>query len=106
MEGLQYSKPLLQPSDGFEAVEELKAYTDTKDKLLIYKINKNDQYVFKTSTKKMKIAQNMNIEGNHFLSDEFCFFDGNYKRVRGFVILTASVYHPLLRSQIVLATMQ
>ena len=54
----------------------------------------------------MKITQNMNIEGDHFLSGEFCFFDGNYKRVRGFVTLTASVYHPLLRSQIVLAIMQ
>ena len=54
----------------------------------------------------MQIAQEMTVLGDHFFSDEFCFFDGNHKRVRGFVTLTASVYHSLLASQIILATMQ
>lgn len=48
----------------------------------------------------------MNREGNHFLNSEFCFFDGKYKRCRGFVTLTASVYHALLRKQVTLAVME
>lgn len=35
---------------------------------------------------------------------KFAFFDGKRKRCRGFVTLTASVYHPLLRKQIPMAT--
>ena len=99
-------KKVLQPCDGFDTIEELKAYTDTKDKLLIYDINNNDQYVFKTSTKMMQIAHDMNVCCDHFLSEEYCFFDGNHKRVRGFVTLTASMYHPLLQRQTILATTQ
>ena len=51
---------------------------------------------FKTSTSQMKLALEMDFEGDHFLKDEYCHFDGNHKRVRQFVMLTASVYHPLL----------
>lgn len=40
------------------------------------------------------------------MRDEFCFFDGKRKRCRGFVTLTASVYHPLLRKQVPLAIME
>ena len=54
----------------------------------------------------MKIAGAMNIEGDDFLSEEYCFFDGNRKRVRGYATLTASRYNPLLQRQIILATMQ
>ena len=45
---------------------------------------------------------------DHFLHEEFCFFDGKRKRkrCRGFVTLTASVYHPLIRKQITLAVME
>ena len=52
------------------------------------------------------MALNMNRAGDHFLNEEFCFFDGKRKRCRGFVTLTASVYHPLLRKQITLAIME
>ena len=93
-------KKALQPSDGFEAVEELKAFTDTKDNSCYIKLIKT------ISMSSKFILWAILVEGDHFLSDEFCFFNGNYKRVRGFVTLTTSVYHPLLRSQIVLATMQ
>ena len=48
----------------------------------------------------------MDRNGEHFLRDEFCYFDGKRKRCRGFVTLTASVYHPLLRKQVPLATME
>lgn len=63
-------------------------------------------FVFKTSTTKIKMALNMDKKGEHFLSKEFCFFDGKRKRCNGFVALTASVYHPLLRKQLPLATME
>ena len=33
-------------------------------------------------------------------------FDGNHKRVKNYVTLTASAYHPLLCKQTVLVTMQ
>ena len=34
---------------------------------------------------------------NHILNKEFCLFDEKVKRCNGFVILTASVYHPKSR---------
>ena len=48
----------------------------------------------------------MDCDGDHFMNTEYCFFDGKWKRCRGFVTLSASVYHPLLRKQITLATME
>ena len=99
-------KNAMQPSSGFDALKELKLYMDRRDTLLIYDINRSEQYVFKTSQEKMKIAHEMNIDGDHYLKEDFCYFDGNHKRVRDFVTLTASMYHPLLQSQITLATMQ
>ena len=48
----------------------------------------------------------MDEAGDHFLNSEYCFFDGKRKRCRDFVTLTASVYHPLLRKQVPLATME
>ena len=99
-------KKVLKPDGvGFKAIKELKAYTDLQDPFLIPNINDSQQSIFKTSTSKMKIALEMYFEGDHFLKDEYCHFDGNHKRVREFVTLTASVYHPLLRKQLVLATM-
>ena len=53
----------------------------------------------------MKIAQRMDEGNSHFLHDEYCHFDGNHKRVKSFVTLTARVYHPLLKKQMILATM-
>jgi len=40
------------------------------------------------------------------LPRNFVFFDGKHKRAKGYVTLTASVYHPLPRRQIPLATME
>ena len=58
----------------------------------------NEQYVFKSSEGKMKMAQQM-ANASHYLHDTFCHSDGNHKRVKGFVTLTASVYHPLLKKK-------
>ena len=64
-------KKKIQPSDNLDAVKKNKEYTDRKDKMLIY-----DVTVFKTSSKKMKI---LDVSGNHFLQEEFCYFHGNHK---------------------------
>ena len=96
----------------FEAIVSFKEYADKKDPLYVYKINDKrgnpdmPSFVFKTSTTKMKMALNMDKNGDHFLTKEFSFFDGKRKRCNGFITLTASVYHPLLRKQIPLATME
>ena len=45
------------------------------------------------------------FDSDHFLKHAYCHFHDNHKRVKEFVTLTASVYHPLLRKQLILATM-
>ena len=96
----------------FEAVVTFKQYCDEKDEFYVYKVNDRrgnpdkPSFVFKSSREKAKIALNMNRNGSHYLNSEFCYFDGKYKRCRGFVTLTASVYHSLLRKQIILGTME
>ena len=54
----------------------------------------------------MKFAKSMHRNNNTYMSSEYCFFDGNHKRVKHYVTLTARAYHPLLCKQVVLATMQ
>ena len=96
----------------FEAVAVFKEYCDKKDTPFIYKLNdrrgnsETPSFVFKTSETKAKIALNVDRGRANFLHEEFCFFDGKRKRCRGFVTLTASVYHPLIRKQITLAVME
>ena len=90
-------KKVLQPDgDGFKAIKELKAYADLQYPFLIHIINGSQQSIFKTSTSQMKLALEMDFDGDHFLKDEYCHFDGNHRRVREIVTLTASVYHPPL----------
>ena len=66
----------------FEATVSFKEYGDKKDPLYVYKINDKRGnpdmpfFVFKTSTTKMKMALNMDKNGDDFLSKEFSFFDG------------------------------
>ena len=87
----------------FEAVVTFKQYCDKKDNYYVYKINDRrgnpdrPSFVFKMGTQKAKMAINMDKDGNHFMKEEFCFFDGKRKRCRGFVTLTASVYYGLLQ---------
>ena len=54
----------------------------------------------------MKAALNMDRNREHFLKDEYCFFDRKFKRCQNFVTLTASAYHLLLKRQISLAVME
>lgn len=96
----------------FEAVVTFKTFCDQKDEFYVYKANDRrgnpdkPSFVFKTSREKAKIAINMDKDREHFLNNEFCYFDGKFRRCRGFVTLTASVYHSLLRKQIPLAVME
>ena len=69
-------------------------------------MDENEQFIFKTSTVKMAIANKMKEGGEHFLATEFCCFDGKVKRCCNFTTLTASVYHPLLQKQIPLGIME
>ena len=54
----------------------------------------------------MMIANEMNMDAQHLLSNEYCFFDGKVKKCKNFVTLTANVYHPMLQKQLPLATME
>ena len=89
-----------------------KEYCDPKDKFYVHKVNDKrgnpdlPSFVFKSSKQKAKMAIAMDKDGDHFLKEEYCFFDGKCKRCRGFLTLTASVYHPLLRKHIPLAIME
>ena len=95
----------------FEAVAKLKETTDKHDHTLIYRCNDgrlNDKptYVFKSSRLKAKIANNMNREKSHFMSEQYAHFDGKADRCKGFTTLCLSAYHPVLRKMIPLAIME
>ena len=105
-EKIKQKKQIQPHGQSFSAVKELRTYVNENDKFLIYDVSESAQYVFKTSRTKLQMAHDMKSEGTHFLNTEYCYFDGNYKRVKSFVTLTASVYHPLLEKQVPLATME
>lgn len=75
----------------FEAAV-FKEYCDRKDPFYTYKINNKrgnpdlPSFIFKTSTKEIQIALDMNRNVTHFLNEIF-FFCGKPKRCRGFIIL-------------------
>ena len=83
--------------------------------MLCYKLNDRrgnpdkPLLVFKTSKFRVKFAPSTDRTEDHVLSKEFVFFDGRVKKLKrseGLVSLTTSVYYPLLRRLIVLATME
>lgn len=61
--------------ENFEAVVTFKLYCDNQDELLIHKVNDRrgnpdfPSFVFKTSKERMKIALNMDREGEHFMRE-------------------------------------
>ena len=86
-----------------------KKYQST-DNFVIYKMNDrnhngNPTFVFKTSKTALQMGVDIDKESGHFLSECYVNFDGNEKRVTKMSVLTTSVYHPLLKRQCVLATM-
>lgn len=104
-EKAKQTKKLYPSGDDYEEVKEYKRYTDLKDKFLVYEVNENQQYVFKTSKAKLLVAKEMTDE-QEILAEEHCHFDGNVKRCKKFTTLTASTFHPYLQSQLKLATME
>ena len=93
---------------GFKSIKELKADTVLEGPFMILNLNGSQQSIFKTSASQMKIASEMlemDFDSDHFLRHAYWYFHGNHKRVKQFVMLTATIYHPLLRKQLVLATM-
>ena len=83
----------------------------SKDPLYVFKANDETlnpdlpTFVFCTSTLKAQMGLKMDQEGDHFLSEEFCHFDGKHGRAKWYKTLALSVYHKVLRKQIVLAVM-
>ena len=61
---------------------------------MIYEINGDEQFVFKSSS---TTTMKMSAGSANFLTEEYCHFDGNHKRVIGFVTLTASMYQLFLK---------
>lgn len=96
----------------FEAVAHFNQYADKCDPFYVYAINdrrgnpEKPSLVFKSSAPKTQMALKMDRTKNNCLSGEFCYFDRKLQRCKGFVCLTASVYHPLLKKMIPLATME
>ena len=67
-------------------------------------------YIFKTTTVSMKIAgmmaRKIKVGGDYSsLACEPAFFDGMHKRVKFYVTLTSWVFHPAMRSMLMLAVM-
>lgn len=84
-------------SHDHEAVITFKQYCDKSDIFYVYRVNDNcgnpdkPSFLFKMGAEKARMAINMDRDGEPYLGDEFCFFDGKRKRYRRFVTLTASV---------------
>ena len=75
----------------------------------MYKVNRRDlnnepTYVFKTSRVSVDTGKKLDGVGDHYLSSSYVYFDGNEKRVNNMTTLTFSIYHSLVRKQIILAT--
>ena len=93
----------------FEAVGQLRTRLMPKDPFLIYKINSQNlngepSYVFKMSRIQAKLAVAMDEENDDFLCDEYCFFDGTFKRYPGLVTLGAHVFVEILCKVVKIAT--
>ena len=69
--------------ENFEGLVTFKHHCDKKDPFYVYKVNDtrgnpdSPSFVFKTSKIKLSMAENMNKDGNHFLSKEYCFLMEN-----------------------------
>ena len=58
------------------------------------------QYVFSSSETAIKIVRQIDRDKNYYLSSTYAYFDGNEKRVSKMTTLSLSLYHPLLRKQV------
>ena len=56
------------------------------------RLNNNPTYVFKTRMTALQIACEININSEHFMSQQCTHFDGNEKRISKMTVLILSVY--------------
>ena len=94
----------------FTKLTELKKNYDKKDKFLIYNlnsrsINSKPTYLFSSSETAIEIGRQIDRDKNNHLSSTYAYFDGTEKRFSKMTTLSLSLYHPLLRKQILLAAM-
>ena len=94
----------------FSKLIELKERYKKDDPFLIYKLthrglNNQPTYVLKTSGVLVDTGKKLDRAGDHYLSSSYVHFDGNEKRVNNMRTLTLSMYHQLIRKEIILATL-
>ena len=70
-EKIKMVKKLQPSSKGFPGVKALQPYLAEKSRFLMYKINENSQYVFKTE--KIKFAKSIHRNNNTHMLSEYCF---------------------------------
>ena len=64
----------MQPlGKSFLAVKDYEEFTDMDDELYVYKVDENEQIIFKTSSFKMRLAKPVNSENEEELPSEFFF---------------------------------
>ena len=68
-------------------------------------MNSKPTYVFSNSEIAIKIGIQIERDKNNYLCSIYAYFDGNEKRLSEMTTLSLSIYYPLLRKQILLATM-
>ena len=100
----------MNASGSIEPILVFKAQLVSVDRFFIYKVNderSNDQptYVFKTSKCLLELALQMDLTSNTILSKEYAFFDGKWRRVKGYLTIGLHVYHPLLMKIVRIASM-
>ena len=94
------------------AVGIFKRGCDENDKYHIYRVNdscmnRDPDYVFKTSKVMAEIGIQMDIDGPlNALQDEDAYFDGAHSRCKDFISLGLWVYHPSMRRLLRLANME
>ena len=77
---------------------------------MIYKLNHRDPNnqptcVFKTSSVSVDIGKKLDLVDGHYLSSSYVHFDGNEETVNKTTTLALSIYHPLIRKQILFAAL-
>ena len=104
----EYQKKKASTGTG-NSLQAVKALQDAikHDRHLIYTLASKDMTaIFKSSAFLFGTAVKMEKNGDHFLGQEYAFFDATRGRARDHVTFGIHVYHPLLRKLIRVATME
>ena len=99
--------------NSFDAVAIIKRKTDEYDPYYIYRVNNGlcnntSDHVFKSSREIVRIAMMMDIDiaESNPLQLENCYFDAMHKRVQGFKSLGLLTFHPTMKKNLHLASME